>query len=338
MSDFDDLAHEQQLKRLQALAEHALARYDCIPAGATVDMINLSENATYKITDPASGQHWALRVHREGYHSDAAIASELAWMQALRADGAVLTPVPLPGRDGELIQAVDHELLPRPRNVVLSAWEEGREPEGEGPHLMDWFAVLGETTARMHLHEKAWQRPDGFERHTWDFDTSLGSRPHWGRWRDGMGLTPAIEDVFARTVDLIERRLDRFGKGPDRFGLIHCDMRLANLLVDGDVTKVIDFDDCGFSWLMYDAATTVSFFEDRADVPELMRAWARGYRRVAALSAEDEHEITTFVMLRRLLLVAWIGSHSETELAQSMGVSYTQNTVALCEAYLRDFG
>lgn len=338
MTDFDDLPHDEQLRRLQALAEHSLARYEFIPAGATVEMINLSENATYKVQDPGSGERWALRVHRERYHTDAAIASELAWLQALRADGAVITPVPLRGSDGELIQAVSHELLPRPRNVVLSAWETGEEPEEEGPHLMDWFEVLGEITARMHLHEKSWQRPPGFERHTWDFETSLGSRPHWGRWRDGMGLTPEIEAVFARTVDLIERRLDAFGKGHDRFGLIHCDMRLANLLVDGDITKVIDFDDCGFSWLMYDAATTVSFFEDRADVPELMRAWVRGYRKVAELSAEDEHEITTFIMLRRLLLVAWIGSHSETELAQSMGVSYTRNTVGLCEAYLRDFG
>jgi hypothetical protein len=43
-------------------------------------------------------------------------------------------------------------------------------------------------------------------------------------------------------------------------------------------------------------------------------------------------------MLRRLLLVAWIGSHSETELAQSMGVSYTEGTVGLCETYLSKFG
>jgi hypothetical protein len=44
------------------------------------------------------------------------------------------------------------------------------------------------------------------------------------------------------------------------------------------------------------------------------------------------------VMLRRLLLVAWIGSHSETELAQSMGVAYTQGTLPLCERYLSRFG
>ena len=136
----------------------------------------------------------------------------------------------------------------------------------------------------------------------------------------------------------VKRRLDRFGKTPDRFNLIHGDMRLANLLMDNGTIKVIDFDDCGFSWFLYDCATTVSFFEDSPDVPALIEAWVRGYRRVGTLSAEEVAEIDTFVMLRRLLLVAWIGSHSETELAQSMGVAYTKSTLPLCERYLSRFG
>jgi Ser/Thr protein kinase RdoA (MazF antagonist) len=153
-----------------------------------------------------------------------------------------------------------------------------------------------------------------------------------------MGVSPEALETMGETVRLIERRLDRFGKRPDRFNLIHGDMRLANLLVDSGTIKVIDFDDCGFSWFLYDCATTVSFFEDRADVPVLLDAWVRGYRRVGTLSAEEEAEIETFVMLRRLLLVAWIGSHSETELAQSMGITYTQGTLPLCERYLSRFG
>jgi hypothetical protein len=43
-------------------------------------------------------------------------------------------------------------------------------------------------------------------------------------------------------------------------------------------------------------------------------------------------------MFRRMLLIAWIGSHSETDLAQSMGVPYTNDTVALAEDYLKRFG
>jgi Ser/Thr protein kinase RdoA (MazF antagonist) len=89
---------------------------------------------------------------------------------------------------------------------------------------------------------------------------------------------------------------------------------------------------------MYDAATPVSFYEHEPQVPDLIEAWKKGYRRVIDLSNADEIEIPTFIMLRRLLLVAWIGSHSETDLAKSMGLPYTEGTVGLCEDYLRKFG
>ena len=77
------------------------------------------------------------------------------------------------------------------------------------------------------------------------------------------------------------------------------------------------------SWFLYDFGTAVSFFEDDPRVPELTDAWVRGYRSVRDLPAEDEAEIPTFVLMRRLLLVAWIGSHSGTDLARSMGADYT---------------
>lgn len=335
MPDFDSLPHDEQLALLLELAEAATALY-ALPGDLSVKLINFSENATYKVEAP-DGRCWALRIHRDGYHSRTAIASELAWAMDLRNTGVVTTPRPVAGRDGELIQELGHKRMPRLRNIVLFDWEQGVEP-GIGEDLSAPFEVLGEVTARMHLHARQWKRPDWFTRHRWDFETSLGdAKPHWGRWRNGMGIDTGKKTLFGRTVGLIGKRLSVYGQSTARFGLIHCDLRLANLLMDGKSVKVIDFDDCGFGWYMYDAATPVSFYEHEPQVPGLIESWKKGYRRVIDLSREDEAEIPTFVMLRRLLLVAWIGSHSETDLAKSMGLPYTEGTVELCEDYLRKF-
>jgi Ser/Thr protein kinase RdoA (MazF antagonist) len=133
----------------------------------------------------------------------------------------------------------------------------------------------------------------------------------------------------------IRQRVDRFGMSPERFGLVHADLRLANLLVHDTHLRIIDFDDCGFSWFMYDFAAAVSFIEHEAMVPDLLRAWVTGYRKAATLSAEEMAEIPTFVVLRRILLTAWLASHSEVPFARQMGAAYTEGTVRLAREFAR---
>ena len=53
-------------------------------------------------------------------------------------------------------------------------------------------------------------------------------------------------------------------------------------------------------------------------MPELTEAWVDGYRGSPPLPAEDEAELRTFVMFRRLLLLAWIGSHADVDVAEEL--------------------
>jgi Ser/Thr protein kinase RdoA (MazF antagonist) len=323
---------EPTLAPIDRAVAAALPRWGCSPAAAAT-MINHSENVTYRVDDPPNGRTTILRVHRPGYHSLAAIHSELRWLDALRDEAGVVTATTLPALDGAAIQTLGGDV---PRYAVMFSFLAGAEPSEAA--LLEPFERLGEVTARLHGHVRRWPLPAGFVRQTWDFDTMLGRRPIWGDWRAGMGMDAARRTQLQRLADAIEQRLRRYGRGAGRFGLIHADLRLANLLLEGPTTKVIDFDDCGFGWYLYDLGAALSFIEHRPDVPELVDAWVRGYRRVAPLAAEDEAEIPTFILLRRLLLVAWIGSHAETELAQSMGAAYTEGSCALAEPYLQHCG
>ena len=310
------------------LAEKALGLYQ-LPARTTAHLVSRSENETYKLEAP-SGERWALRIQRPGYQSRNAIVSEIAWLTALREDGVVATPVPIAGLNGEWVQELeDHHL-------VLFAWEAGLIPD-IGMDLRQPVRSLGAIAASMHAHSRVWRRPASFERFTWDFEAALGEGARWGRWQDGLGMDAARLDLFRRTAELIRHRLAQFGTGQDRFGLIHGDLRLDNLLLNQGKVKVIDFDDCGFGWYMYDAATVVSFYEHLPAANGLIGHWLEGYRTVKAVSKEEEEEIPTFIILRRLLLVAWIGSHLQADLARSLGVAFTDETVALCSAYLNRF-
>jgi Ser/Thr protein kinase RdoA (MazF antagonist) len=217
------------------------------------------------------------------------------------------------------------------RHCVRFEYLAGTEPaDDDAGH----FAELGEITARMHRHARQWQRPAWFTRFHWDHDAAFGSQARWGRWQDGIGVGPAEREVLGRLDAVLAARLAAFGAGPERYGLVHADTRLANLLVDEGRVAVIDFDDSGFSWYLYDIGTSVSFFEHQPHVPALVDSWLSGYRRVLGLPAEDEAEIWTFIMFRRLLLVAWIGSHQAAEIAQELGAGYTRDSCDLAEQYL----
>ncbi len=326
------MTQDLDTRHLQVFAEKAAVEHG-MPDGA-ITLLNVSENATYRV-DSTDGRRIVLRVHRTGYHTREAILSELAWVRSLREDGVVSTAPVVPTPDGREVVVVRHP-GGEERHVVAFEWMDGVHPPED--RLVDDFAQLGAITARLHAHAKTWQQPPGFTRFTWDYDTSLGDRGHWGRWQDGQGMGTPELDVLGRCSDLLRRRLEAFGKGPERFGLVHADMRLANLLVDGPHVGVIDFDDCGSSWYLYDLGSSLSFIEHLPIVPELIDSWVTGYQTVAALSPAEVAELPTFVMLRRLLLVAWIGSHSAVPEAQALGPEFTTVSCDLAETYLSTFG
>lgn len=297
-------------------------------------MITLSENATYFVEDPETGRTGILRVHREDYHSQESIESELDWLTALH-DSPVSTNVIIPAADGRRVVAA--EVRGTTRYAVLFEVMSGLHPDEEALHVTD-FETLGRITAHLHDHARGWTPPEGFSRFSWDWAHTLGDTPRWGRWQDSFGVGAQEEQVLGEAAELVRSRLESYGSGPERYGLVHADLRLANLLVQDDNVHVIDFDDCGYSWFMYDFGTAVSFIEDDPRVPEWQQAWVEGYRSVSTLSEEDEAMLPTFVMLRRLLLVAWMGSHSHTEEVRRIGPGFTTGAVELAQRFLRSGG
>ena len=92
----------------------------------------------------------------------------------------------------------------------------------------------------------------------------------WGNWRAAPGLTAAGHASIERALTVIGDRITEFGTGPDRFGLVHADLRLANLMVDPSGITVIDFDDCGWSWHLTDLGAVVSWIEDTPEAEEIV--------------------------------------------------------------------
>lgn len=304
----------------------------------TVEPLSLSENTILLVDDRARAEKYVLRIHshRLDYHTEAMIASEVNWIRALRRESVVEALDPIADREGRFVQKLDSSELDRPRCAVIFAFLEGVEPDPES--LAAGFVRLGEIAAHMHHQVKSWTPPAGFTRPTWSPDEIFGNCNGFGRWQDAMGMDREALDCLGRMVEVIERRLSALGRDSRHFGLVHADLRLANTLIEGDRTKLIDFDDCGFSWFTYDLATALSFIQDRPDVPDLIEAWLAGYRSVVELPRALEAEIPTVIMLRRVAELAWLNTRRHAEFSRNTEPGFTSASCQLAEDYLKRFG
>lgn len=312
---------------LLRLAEMTLLRYPAALQGK-LSLLCRSENATFLLE--AAGKRYALRLHRADYHQHADIESELQWLDALRETG-IDVPQAVVDREGQRVQTLMLE-EGAVRYAVLFHWIEGDMPGTDvDPRA---FQQLGKITARLHQHSRSWQRPAGFQRITWDHHTMVSSQSHWGDWRDAPGLRDQDHGMVEETIARVGSTMAEFGKEPRNYGLIHADLRLTNLLLYKGETRVIDFDDCGFGWYLHDLAAAISFVEHHPRAAEWVDHWIRGYEQVAHITDAEMERVPALLIQRRIQLLAWAGSHAETEMAQSLGPQWADHSVRLCRRYL----
>lgn len=327
-----------RMEVFDSLALDALQKYG-LEQACEAELLQISENVTYLVKNRESGAREAvLRISRPGYHTLEELRDELKWLKEIKNYTPLIVADALQGKDGSCVQLISSGMTDVAYACVLYEFLEGSPPdENDEESVVRQFRDLGETTAYLHNHVKMWNGARHLNRFTWDYETMIGGNGRWGSWKAAADLTPGTIRLFERTGEVIKSRLHSYGTGRERFGLIHADLRLANLLIEGDQIKVIDFDDCGFGWFMHDLASAVSFIETKPVTPRLIAAWIEGYCKSGRLDNEDLEEIDTFVMQRRLQLLAWIASHFDSDPVKSLSKGFTEGTALLAEQYLSKF-
>ena len=324
---------------IERAARNALRQHYDFSDRTRFSLLSESENKVYLIDDPDSAANYVMRVNsgRLAYHTPASIASELMWLMALGSETDIVVPKVKAARDGSLVVTLSATDLDKPRHASVYSFLPGVEPPEDD--LLPGFRRLGEISAGMHNHAKAWTPAAAFKRHAWSPDAILDDRLDWGRWQNGVEVSTEVERLLTRVDRTVRRRLGALPQDRNVFGLIHADLRLANLLVQGDTTAIIDFDDCGFGWYLFDLAGALSFLEERADAPDLIASWLEGYRTVSQVPAEVEAEIPTLIVLRRLQLMGWVGYQKDRlDFAREIGPTFTRDSCRLADDYLSEFG
>lgn len=341
MTDFYQLGMAERTTRYTQLAVEALKQWgvmDCVPKP-----IKIRENAVFRVT-AADGAPAVLRIHRHGYHSDAALASELQWLRAMRDDGMAVPGV-IPAQSGALYELVSISDVPETRQVDMLTWIEGTPlgslEKGLSAGVTDipgTFREVGRTIARLHEHASRWPLPPGFQRHAWDADGFIGAEPLWGRFWEADILTAAERDLLQTARAATGQELQEYGQPAGTYGLIHADYNLDNFVVEGARIHVIDFDDAGFGWHQFDLATITIFFRGEDGFDAIWNALIEGYREIRTLRDDDLDRMLLFYLLRAFTYLGWVHTRHETATAQEISPAVSAMVCRLAAEYLRERG
>lgn len=325
---------------LQRIARAALRAYD-LPAGLSVRPIRLLNNAVFEVV--GDGVHLALRIHRPEYRSEEHILSELRALEVLADDlrgSSVSVPCPVPAREGELIVCVGdggHEELP-PRYCDLLTWIDGRVlKHGRGLGPRSTF-LLGEGLG--HLHNAARQLGDDLDLPLWDGETLFSDASPFRPGQMEEFLAPEAWDVFQDVERRTRDVFDRLGQGEDQWGIIHNDYILINCHFvrrrNGWNLGVLDFDDLGWGYFLYDLAPLLGNLFDWPDAyGRLRRAFLDGYKSVRPLPADLERHLPVLMAARHAASLTWLAAkqrRGETDVPIAQHVEVRVSEMARCLA------
>ena len=298
----------------------ALERYG-LHDSTPIEFVKYRENYVFRIR-PEGEVTYAARLHRPGYRSDSEVKCELEFLHALRTRG-VDVPEVLPTADGELLclaegsDGVTYQ-------IDALVWVEGAVPlgdiveafEGTARLTPQTFHRLGVLAATFHNEATAIGRVEGFDRQAWDHEGLVGEG---ALWSDPCGIGELSEQDVALLKNVkraLRDELISFGVSTDRYGVIHADFTPENILVRGEECILIDFDDFGEGWHLFDLATLLFFFLPHPNYPEYRRNAFEGYRSVRALPEEHLKSWDAMLLSRGLTYMGWASTRRGDDAAE----------------------
>lgn len=284
--------------------------------GSQITLVAVAENITFRVSSPGDGESFVLRLHRPGYHTLEELNAERVWTAALRGSG-IAVPGGLTTPCGEAYVPIRITGADEHRYAGMLTWTTGEvlrdviERTNNAQTTDRYFLQLGSICASMHNQASSWRAPAGFSRHNLGGEGMMGEAPFWGRFWDHQGLSADERQLFQHTRKQLFAALGRYGQSGTNFSLIHADLHPGNVLVDGQRLTVIDFDDAGFGWHVYDIAVALKAHQSAPRFPEIQAAFLAGYRRHRALTDQAEALIPMFLLVRALAEIGWLYQRPE---------------------------
>lgn len=329
-----DTYFREMYEDIQQNIKEALVRDYDLFREPEISLLKFSENIICMVRQ-GENRKAVLRINRPNYHDSKELESELRWITQIRRYTDINTPIVYEGKNGEMLQ---HFISSNGYAYTYSVQsfitgKTIKELQGDGVH--DELEKVGEIAAKLHcLEENRPHSMEKFKRFTWDIEDTLSENARWGHFLLFDGLDEEDKKLFCLAAEKIKKKLTAYGRNVHNYGLIHADLHSENLLVDKDIISLIDFDDCGYGWYLYDLASAVS--QQSYGLDEMTEAYLKGYQKIRKLREADLKEIDTFILLRRLVRMGWMTTRKDNGVLERDGEEYYKATKEFAKIFIKD--
>jgi Ser/Thr protein kinase RdoA (MazF antagonist) len=307
---FSALTQAEQVARIQRLGSKALDAFQVRPS--KVEPLVHFENSTYYVESPEG--RFCMRVCRPGMQTIGSLNSEILFLSAL-AEAGFSVPNPYQNR----VVTVGHPDVPEERHVVLFDWMDGEFLKGSmNP---DVSRKIGRVMAGLQTFARNWEPPLGFIRdtlHGWTSEPTTESAFD----REVPGISEG-DRRFLTQQELGAKELFRsMTPSPDNFCLTHADLLVGNILIEDGALHVIDFDDCGYAFRMYDFAAALAYHVLDSDYPGTRDAMLLGFQEVADLPPDALELLDPFIRMRLVGVSQWVLSRIDNPQLREVGAQW----------------
>lgn len=248
----------------------------------TCKNLNTLANYAIEVTSPTS--HFALKIYNPASRAATEVQWEIDLTLHLIKNGAPVAN-PVAGKNDSYLQTfvVDGQDLA----TVLFEWAAGQKPKPE----LSTYTLIGKAAAQ--IHNAANSFTSALPREKYDVHELIDDQLKRMK-------TPLEEsDQYQRVFDLSERMRKIITNPNLDYGVIHNDLTLDNVHLDGDTLTVFDLDSAAESWRAAEAWGVLRAAEDR------FKAWLEGYRSVRKFSEDDEKAVAAFGIVEDIRNVVW---------------------------------
>ena len=245
-----------------------------------------------------------LRFSAKRYKTFTDVMGEVHFKNYLAAN-KVLLDAPIPDCNGNFVVEVDffgelHYVTAFQMSRGLNFME--REPDGK-----DLYVAAGKEIGKIHALSRRYTPDTKYCRNQWNNSRHMSK----------------IEEILrSKKPELMEayylflKEMNKLPKKKDEFGLIHGDFFFANFLSLDSSAVVIDFDECEYSWYLYDVAVCMYYqligpeplkVSLKCEEAKKLFSWLmKGYRTKNSINKIILKKMDLFFKLRDFVLLSTI--------------------------------